>query len=278
MQVGDIVFIKGARKKSVQIIWGQFFYNILFKLGNICNDRTLLHGDFSHIAMYIGYGTFIEAYPNKKNGVRLSKYTDILNPNRTRENWKIYRNKNFYNQHSNILKNIEPFLEKKFEMKYKNETKDTYFCSKLIYSILDNIRYFDMPYAPNSHKIYPDHFYTMITENKNDFWKEVTIEYKLNKVEQNFMATIAKEYMRNTYSPLLNQIYKTNLTYAEKRFYELTDNRISNYLDLNEKILNGTASEEEIYEFNMIKDEDIPYSCLTISSNLLACFWSSYEA
>jgi len=251
----------------------QGLYNLGYKIKNICNNRTLLHGDFSHVAMYIGSGVFIEAYPGKENGVRLTKYTNIFDTKRTDKNWKVYRNSKFHNQHSKILSNIEKFLEKRFEINIFKDVQDTYFCSKLIYHILKDIDCLDLPYFKNLNEIYPDHFYTMVTQNKSNYWTNVTSEYKLNEVEKSFIKKLSWIHMRNVYGSTLDKTYKTDI-----RFHQLTDGRISNWWWLKEKIDNGEASEEEIKEFDNIKDEDISYSYVTILFNCLACFRNAYES
>lgn len=276
MEIGDIVFIKGARKKSTQIVWGQWLYVSLFHIKNFCNTKELLHGQFSHIAMYVGYGTFIEAYPNKKNGVRFSKFNDIFNPIRTDANWQVYRNKEFYHQADKIIQNTQQFLEKKFEMRYKKGSNETYFCSKLIYSILKDIDYFDMPNITDAHKVYPDHFHTLVTTNRHKLWEKVTKEYKLDTTEAYFLTRTAHENMRSQYHPILQEIYKDRKVYANIRFYELTDHTISNFFDLQGKISDNTATREERYEYYMIQDVKTEHSCIATSFNRLACFWSAY--
>jgi len=276
MEIGDIVFIKGARKKSTQIVWGQFLYFLWFKLINICNNKKILHGEYSHIAMYIGHGTFIEAYPNKKNGVRFTKFGDIFNPQRTVATWRVYRNAEFKNQSAQIIKNCESFLEKKFEMHYKKGTKETYFCSKLIYSILKDIKYFNIPDVDDAHKVYPDHFYTLIKKNADKLWVDVTTQYQVNTIEKKFLMLTSHHYMRNKYNKILKTIYKDRPTYVDIRFHELTDGTLSNFTYLSEKIADGSATEEEKYEFYLIKDEDIEYSCITKIFNVVSCVRSNH--
>jgi|GEM_PF-4791175 len=271
MQVGDIVFIKGARKKSTQIIWAQTLYTLTYNISNICKKRTLLHGHFSHIAMYIGFGTFVEAYPKKENGVRLTKYTDIFDLKRTDRDWKVYRNSEYHAYEEFIQENAQKYLEKKFSIDILKDNKDTYFCSKLIYTILKELAYLDLPYFENN-RVYPDHFYTMVTQNKHNYWHEVTSEYQLDVLEKNFVNKVSWKYMRKIYNEVLEKNHVTDI-----RFHQVTDGHISNYWYLAEKINQNEATPEEIAEFENIKDENIYYGCITTFLNLVACLGTRYE-
>ncbi|MDF1879253.1 hypothetical protein JHD46_06325 [Sulfurimonas sp. SAG-AH-194-C20] len=203
-------------------------------------------------------------------------FGDIFSLQRTDVSWQVYRNKEFYHQADIIIQNTQKFLEKKFEMRYKEGSSETYFCSKLIHSILKDIDYFDIPNTDNSHKVYPDHFYTLVTMNINNLWKNVTQEYKIDRTEAFFLTHTAHEYMRNQYSPILDNIYKDRQVYAKIRFYELTDGTISNYTELSDKIANGCATAEERYEVYMIQNLKIEYTCVAKFFNRIACFWSAY--
>jgi len=238
MKVGDIVLLTGARKKSEQLIFLQkiysFYHNIL-SVFDLCQYPFLLHGPFSHVAMHIGNGIFIEAYPGKKYGVYLTTLSDIFHPNRTQKGWKIYRHKKIALFEEYVNKHALAHLEKKYAL---IGDSNTYFCSQLIYDILYNA--FEeheqsdvLLYMPKIHQkcnkllVYPDHFYTMITNNEEKLWSEVTEEYKFDDFKTKFISKCALNSINRIYKKYLPNIYKDRPSYTKLRREELVNGYMS---------------------------------------------------
>jgi hypothetical protein len=249
MQIGDIVLLAGIQNKSQDIIKWQDKYSTLYSLVHF--QKKLPYTPYSHVAMHIGNGVFIEAFRNEWNGVRLTTYHDLFDSSRSDGNFKVFRNKHFSYYEDEIFTKMQIPLETKYKMLKLPTNTTTFFCSQLIHSILKDVKHFDVFPEKDSIWVHPSHFYSTFIFNTNNYWKDVTDEYHLQPYSDYLLRRSSKNYIDKLYTTILAKIYNSGSIKEYLRYYELVHGKKFNFLALSDKENEGTATENELIILDM---------------------------
>jgi len=182
MYAGDIILLRGNYKRSQQIVWAQ---NAARYFPKNTLPGNFIKTDYSHIAMHLGYGLFIESTKGVHKGVIFSSYSELINEEPSENNILVYRYKALSeNDTIKIGESLLNYIDREYHLNIwehilgtVKSNDSTSFCAELIINLFRQIPTIE-DFFPgiDSTKIYPSHFHNLC-HNNSDKWLNCTHEY-----------------------------------------------------------------------------------------------------
>lgn len=228
MHAGDIILLRGKYKRSKQIVWAQ---NTARYFPKSTLSMHFIETYYSHIAMHLGYGLFIESTKGVHKGVILSSYSELINEKPSENNILVYRYKALSeNDTIKIGESLFDYIGREYHLNMWEhilgivESNDnTSFCAELIINLFRQIPNIEDFFSGiDSANIYPIHFHNL-RHNHTDQWLNCTHEYVQLNDEKHDEKHMALVHQYDDFSKIL----KDKIYY----FYEKEhDKKLSDFL------------------------------------------------